>query len=255
MIAMLSSSLHIVLAVAMVVLAGAAAWLMLEAFGGRVPKERSRARATLHRGLGRTFALIYLVMLFSMAKMAVEHVALGPVEALHATCGILILPLLVLKVLVIRRWEPFQRFLPVLGSAVFALTFVTVALGLLATHTSRIGEPSVVSPAALPDHPGRQPFERHCAQCHALSRPLNLAARQSPTAAEWTSLVGIMRDRAASRGRNVWSEADGAQIVEFLVAVGQGNAMAPRNAGAREGEIEDEDDDGGRGRGRGRGGR
>jgi len=243
----LSSDLHVLLACAMVLLGGGAAWLMLEAFGGRTPKERSRLRAALHRALGRAFVAIYLVLLVSMTHMALERSEIDPVTAVHAALGMSLAPLLLLKILIVRRWEPLHRFLPLFGSTAFAITVVTVGLGLLATHRSGEGEAEART-AALPDHPGRESFVLHCAQCHALSRPLGLAARQRPDAATWARLIATMRERAASRGRNVWTEAESGQIAEFLVQVGQGAAAAPAGAGT----APDGDD---HGRGRGRGGR
>jgi len=248
---MLDPEIHVALALAMVALGAGAAWIMLEAFGGRTPKEKSRRRAALHRALGRSYAVIYLVLLVSMTRMALRGPDLGATESVHAALGLSILPILVLKILIVRRWQPLHRFLPLFGSAVFALTFVTVGLGLLATHTSEEDAGGTTPIASLPDHPGRDPFVRYCAQCHALARPLGLAASRRPSASEWTALVGTMRERAASRGRSVWTDAEGALIVEFLGQVGQGSAAgAPAGAG---GDSDDAGDD--RGRGRGRGGR
>ena len=249
---MLNPTVHIALALAMVVLGSGAAWIMLEAFGGRTPKERSRSRARLHRLLGRAFVLIYLVMLVSMTRMAMGFDELGAVAAVHAGFALLLLPILAIKILIVRRYEPLQRHLPLFGSAVFILTVATVGLGLLATHRSGGGAEEAAAVASLPEHPGRQPFLDYCGQCHALARPLTLATSQNPDEARWTSLVQTMRARAASRGRRVWTDAEASQIVGFLLAVGKAGPGATQGLPTA-GGGDDGGDDHGRGRGRGRG--
>jgi len=246
---MLTHQVHVFLALVMVVLGGVNAWLMLEAFGGRTPKEASRRRAAMHRWIGRTFVVIYLVLLVSMVRMALEHGELDAVEAVHAAVGMSLLPVLAVKILIVRRYPPLQGVLPLLGSLVLVLTVVAVGLGVLAGR----GPGAALEAAeaqSLPDHPGRAPFVQYCGQCHALSRPLGLARRERPDEARWTGLVDEMRQRAASRGRATWTPEEGQAIVGFLVAVGQGGAASGAgDAGGAAGG-----DDRGRGRGRGRGG-
>ena len=246
---MLSDQAHIALALGMLVLGTVNAWLMLEAFGGRTPKDASRRRAALHRWFGRTYGVMYVVLLVSMLAMAVGRAELNAVEAVHAALGLGLLPLLVVKILIARRYPPLQGALPLLGSALLVFTFVTVGLGLIA---GRSGGASLSAQdiAGLPEHPGRTPFVQYCGQCHALARPLGVARQERLDEGRWLVLVGEMQQRATSRGRSVWTPEEGRAIVGFLVAVGQGGAGqdGPMPANGTGG------DDRGRGRGRGRGG-
>ena len=244
---MLSHAAHVALALGMLVLAAVNAWLMLEAFGGRTPPSASRRRATLHRWIGRAYVATYVVLLVSMVRMALTMQELGAVEAVHAALGLALLPLLLVKILIVRRYPPLQGALPLLGTAVLVLTFVTVGLGLLAGRSE--GRSSAATGiGALPDHPGRTPFLQYCGQCHAVARPLDLARQERPDAARWQVLVAEMRQRASSRGRRAWTPEEGQAIVAFLVAVGAGEpgpGGSPPASGAG-------GDDRGRGRGRGR---
>ncbi len=244
---MLTHHAHVALALGMLAIAGINAWLMLESFGGRTPKTASRRRAALHRWLGRTYLAVYVLLLVSMVRMALERDDLSAVEAIHGALGLALLPLLLVKILIVRRYPPLQGSLPLLGSLVLVLTFVTVAMGLLAGRP-RGAAVSSEEIAGLPEQPGKEPFIQFCGQCHTLERPLGLARRARPDETRWLRLIAEMQQRAASRGRSVWTPEEGQAIASFLVAVGQGGAgeLGPKPGGGDE-------DDRGRGRGRGRG--
>ena len=126
---MLTHHAHVALALGMLVIAGINAWLMLESFGGRTPKTASRRRAALHRWLGRTYLAVYVLLLVSMLSMALDRDELSAVEAVHGALGLALLPLLFVKILIVRRYPPLQSSLPLLGSLVLVLTFVTVGHG------------------------------------------------------------------------------------------------------------------------------
>ena len=185
-----------------------------------------------------------------MLSMVLDRNELSAVEAVHGALGLALLPLLFVKILIVRRYPPLQSSLPLLGSLVLVLTFVIVGMGLLAGRSSGASL-SAEDIAGLPEQPGRAPFVQYCGQCHALERPLDLARRERPDGARWIRLIAEMQQRAASRGRSVWTPEEGRSIASFLVAVGQGGAgdVGPQRAPGGDGE----DDDGGRGRGRGRG--
>jgi len=63
---------------------------------------------------------------------------------------------------------------------------------------------------AKDDHPGRPLFERACARCHSLDKPL--AKRKDP--AEWERTVAAMRQRGARL-----NDEEARLVVEYLVAI------------------------------------
>jgi hypothetical protein len=251
---MLPAAVHVLLAALMVACGACAAWLMLEMFGGVTPPERRARRARLHRWLGRTFLLLYATLLASMLVRAREMTAWGPLQALHAALGLALLPLLLVKVGIARRWKPLQPFLPLVGSLVLVAAFTTAALGVLPHLEGSAGSVELPAGGPLADHPGRRALEAHCVKCHTLARPLARARAQREDAAAWLRTVGTMRARAAQRGVPGWSDEESSQIADFLAQWGaSGGAAAPGGTAApAPGGVEPGDD---RGRGRGRGGR
>ena len=133
-------SLSFILGVAFAVIgllnAGLAAWLwtfpMAPDPGGTDPNGKSTAPPfwnKVHRLLGCTFSVIYLALMFEMVPRLWQHQEglQGPV-LLHALLGFLIAPVLIAKILVIRKFQKFGKRLPWFGGLVCAFAVLIIAL-------------------------------------------------------------------------------------------------------------------------------
>lgn len=118
------------LGVLMLVFGGTALGIMLELQGGKVADEaRRRHLSLIHRICGYGFVTIYLVLLTVMIwRIAGFREDLSPRALLHAGFALSILPLLVIKILIIRRYPRlFPNVFPI-AVTVFCLSFVYISL-------------------------------------------------------------------------------------------------------------------------------
>src|SRR5229473_327080 len=115
---MLSSSVGLSLGISMVAIAGANVWLALRTTGNRARQTRA------HRLGGYLFLTLFSVTFFYM-NQRVSGVTRGlPITVvLHST-----LALLMLKILIARRYKHHSGTLLALGLAIFVVSFVLVAI-------------------------------------------------------------------------------------------------------------------------------
>jgi hypothetical protein len=83
----------------------------------------ARPASLAHRASGDTI----LVLLVVTAVLCLAYAEFEDDANIHAITGFALLVVLALKVIVIRWWHAASRFLPLLGSLVFALLAVTWA--------------------------------------------------------------------------------------------------------------------------------
>lgn len=157
---------------AVFVAAGLGAVILMLRIYGRPVGTRGRKKTILaHRALGGLFLLIYVLMMVVMVAKVLRYPQLSPLQAVHMALGTLILPLLLVKVLIVRFFRRMNHLLPGLGVAVFSLGFVTVLMGVLPLAAARAQQPDTK------DLGGEQLIEagetltqQRCQKCHDLDR-------------------------------------------------------------------------------------
>jgi ferredoxin-NADP reductase len=120
---MISSNVGLLLGISLAAIAGANVWLMLGTAGNRPRQVR------LHRLGGYLFAALFCVTFFYM-NQKVSGVTRGlPITiVIHSALAFLLVPLLVLKIVIARRYKHHSGALLALGLAIFVVTFVLVAI-------------------------------------------------------------------------------------------------------------------------------
>ncbi|MDQ1240000.1 MAG: hypothetical protein QG577_2186 [Thermodesulfobacteriota bacterium] len=105
--------------------------LMLETMGR---KRQGPGYFSAHRWLGRAFAVVFLgVFIFMLPRAAFLNDM--PVSALvHALSGLTLLPLVLCKVLLARRYRLFHETLPSFGFLIVFFCYTTIIMsGILVT--------------------------------------------------------------------------------------------------------------------------
>jgi len=165
--------------------------LMLRVYGKRIETADRKRTILIHRILGWIFAALYAVVMYAMLKKLAQHRQLNGLQAIHMALGTAILPLLAIKILIVRRYQRLGRLLPGLGIAVFALGFVTVAMGvaplLIAKLTTR--DTSGFTPEQLVKE-GEKQVQARCRKCHDIERVYDRKGKKSPEL--WESTLDRM---------------------------------------------------------------
>lgn len=99
--------------------------LMFEVLGRRHPSQTFRS---LHKWLGWIFIAVTAVFFIFMIPKISHAQAFGPSTAFHAVFGLTLLPLIVWKPLIVRRYKAYMGILPVLGFTIMVVAFLVVAL-------------------------------------------------------------------------------------------------------------------------------
>ncbi|MBF0497663.1 MAG: hypothetical protein HQK58_13985 [Deltaproteobacteria bacterium] len=188
------------------------AWLMLEVIGRKDKVSNPAGYRLWHKRLGWVFILLYLLFLGGMIYRL--YGATGELDVrpfTHALLGLLLFPLLAIKVLFARRYKPFMGTLPTLGLIIvttsFLLIMLTAGYDLIeadqdrpATAAQSGGEDQVANGKAL------VPIK--CTHCHSLDRVW--AANKTP--AVWQSTVRTMASKQPG-----WIDDNQARaIISFL---------------------------------------
>src|ERR1700739_530968 len=127
----MSNMFAIVAGVALVVLAAANVVVMLEA---SQPSRRAATRTRLiavHRAGGYLFMTLLCTMAYSMSQRLVGLGITGHLPThlvLHIVFVRVLLPLLLLKILIARRYKQSHSLLKALGIAIFIISFALVAI-------------------------------------------------------------------------------------------------------------------------------
>jgi hypothetical protein len=233
---------------------------ILDLFGGKTGAEGKDRANRRHRMFGIAFTALFALLFASMAVKFVRMGAPTPMAALHGLLAIGLVPMLILKIGIVRRWSTLARFLPALGMSVFCVSVVVAATGLLlaAADDERDSAPeraqNLEGPALVAA--GRGLVGQSCSRCHAADRVYAQSGRK--TRAEWTSTF----DRMAARDARL--ERVRRPILAFLHAELASDPRLPGPADPNApppvppppaSDDSPAGDDHGRGRGRGRGGR
>lgn len=157
--------------------------------------EKARHLRTTHRRFGWIFSTGYVVFLVMMIPKLTSNGPLLPTPLVtHATLGLVLFSLLLIKHLVVRIFKKYYPTLPYLGVIIFTIAFVVVAFtgvqrlllwadGPMGTIQS--GEEQRKVSAAV----GRNLLQNKCSRCYSL-RPVYLYRMAED---EWRLTVIRMR--------------------------------------------------------------
>jgi hypothetical protein len=161
------------------VLVGLAADLIMLEIQGN-PKKRAHLKGLtfVHRALGVLFILVYIAaLLFMVIRIAFYHQELALRPLIHACLALSLLPMFGLKWLIVRRFNRFFSYLPVLGSLILATALVSSAMsaGHVFLYASKIRytEPSEADVYEV--HLARGLLFTKCGKCHSLEPVLRAA--------------------------------------------------------------------------------
>lgn len=191
-----------------------AAAIMLELKGK--PKDRLHARAFVltHRLLGYLFVAIFIFMLVSMVKkVGTYQYELNTKAVIHIALAISIVPLLILKIAIARKYKVFTSHLLILGTGIFTLSAVLVMLtaGYYYLHRADVRYTSItaVDENILDDDTGRHFVFKRCGKCHTYERVLQSFKSEKG----WSQTVNRMAQLDAPNIRPFEIK----QIIHFLV--------------------------------------
>lgn len=197
-------------------LSGLAAVLTMMSLLGRTGKaEGTRHLRTTHRIFGWLFSAGYVAFLVIMIPKLTSNGPLLPTPLVtHATLGLVLFPLLLVKHLVVRVFKKYFPALPYLGVILF--TFAIAVVGFTGLQrmilwaegpmvTIQSGDTRRTVSAAV----GRDLLQNKCGRCHAL-KPVYLYRK---TEDEWRLTVNRMR----AKDPGLTSECQADPIVGYLV--------------------------------------
>lgn len=208
------------LGLSFVLVAAAGVLAMLELWGNEKTRFNKTALKWTHRICGYLFITIYVVMMYSMLKrIAVQTEPLTPLQTVHVALALMLLPLLTVKILILRRFKGLSEKLPYLGLSIFTVAFTLNAMTAGFYFVRASGKPYVslqfFDRSRLSSDVGRGLLEQRCQKCHALERIFTAVKTED----EWTKTVNTMmlRDPAIK-------EDEAAQIIFYLST---GRAVKP----------------------------
>ena len=198
-----------------VIIGMVAAWIMLEVHGRPGQRDTPRARKTFHKIFGYLFVLVYLTMCGWMVKRAGACLhALSSRVVMHIGLSLFMAPALAFKLLIVRRYNRFFNYLPVLGTSILAMAFTLSALtaGYYFLHRSHLnaGIGWETKESHLNEALAWGLVDQKCGKCHSLERVLK-ANKDRPG---WILTVIRMADKDAPHIRPFQAR----QIVWFLSA-------------------------------------
>jgi cytochrome c5 len=195
------------------IIAAIQVWLMLEVTGRQKPKFNPEKLSLLHRLNGYLFVTIYVIMLIIMTRKVIQSNA--PLDAksiIHWVLAISLLPLLFVKILIVRFYpKAFNHVLP-MGVSILVITMalVTITGGyyFLKSLTGKYISSIDPSAAYLDIDVGRELVIQKCNKCHDLTRVFTMVK----TPESWQETVNRMQERDPT-----WLAPDQVeQIVYFL---------------------------------------
>jgi len=113
-----------------VTMGGLNVWIMLT---NRGSSNHGRLWMRMHRAVGYPFIAIFATMLFMMLRrLRGDSDEMAPRILLHMSLALMLVPLLAVKVILVRYQSGSRATLCALGIAIFAISFTLVAINLAA---------------------------------------------------------------------------------------------------------------------------
>ncbi len=230
-------------------LAFASTFLMFHCWGYPFDKATGKSAAPrslmlLHRSIGYTYAIIYVVMMTQMVPRMWEYqVELPPRTVAHLLLGFTIGVILVLKIAIMRFFRHLEEWMPYLGTAMLLCTVLLLGLSVpfayreralanaaaggnvySATNRARVAEqlanadlPVMAGKLDLSSmkslEKGRDVLLNKCVKCHDLK---TILARPR-SASDWFTTVERMGEKPALF--SPINDAEMLQVSAYLVAI------------------------------------
>ncbi len=164
-----------VLATLFILIGGATVFIMLEMTGRARDHTGKIGLIRAHKILGYLFIALFAVMLLIMIrKVAGFQEELTARAVFHIVLALTLIPLIVIKVLVVRRHPQLSTKLPMLGIAIFILSFALTGItaGYYVLHRSNLTYTtlSAMDRDILDLELGKAVVNKKCSKCHSLER-------------------------------------------------------------------------------------
>jgi len=167
-----------------------------------------------HKIFGYLFLTVFVFMTFVMIyKISDYQEALTPRITLHVIMGIILIPMIILKILIVRRYKKLSADLLSLGKTIFltAFTLSLITTGYYYLHKSDIRYISIsdFDTDMLDENIGRVILQGKCGKCHTLER----AFKSFKSKDDWTKTVNRMAELDYPNIRDF----DAKQIINYLL--------------------------------------
>jgi len=164
-----------VLALLFVCTGGAAVLIMLELTGRARDNSGKPGLIRVHRILGYLFIALFVIMLFFMIrKVAGFQEELTARGVVHIILALALIPLLLTKILIVRRLPQLSEKLPLLGLAIFTFSFALTGItaGYYVLHRTNITYTTLSAHDnnVLNIELGKAIMNKKCSKCHTLER-------------------------------------------------------------------------------------
>ncbi len=197
-----------------VVIGAGAMLIMLELRGNPKDRQGNQRLVKAHRIFGYLFVVMFLFMLFLMLnKVSAYQEEFSPRAILHIVLGLLLIPLLIVKILIVRRFKRLGSYLFGLGGAMFLTAFAlnSITAGYYFLHQSDIRYVAISESdtGVLDENIGQLLVSKKCGKCHTLERVF----RSFKSEEGWTKTTNRMAVIDAPNIRDF----DAKQIIHYLV--------------------------------------
>ncbi len=164
-----------ILATLFVIIGTCAVFIMLEMTGRVRDNSGKTAWRSIHKKLGWIFIVLFMVMLAVMIqKVSVFQEELTARAVIHIILALILIPLILFKVLIVRRHRRFSNILPVLGVTILTLSFALTGItaGYYVLHRSNLSYTTLSAMDAdiLDVELGKATVSKKCSKCHSLER-------------------------------------------------------------------------------------
>jgi hypothetical protein len=177
---------------------------------------RAKLLRIIHRASGGIAVALYVITaVMCIGGLRRTGATIPSVVALHLTFGMLFIPMILMKVVIVEKYPELRNRLFSIGMVIFVIVFVIFFTSALAPLLEgREGELTGSGARASMDLGlAKDLFVVKCAKCHRLDRPLSAGM----TPAEWKETVERMRQKDPS-----WiSESEALKITGFLASLGE----------------------------------
>jgi len=152
---------------------------MLTLMGKTERKANAKLLKTLHKGSGVVFAILLLVISYLCVKYwASAGDQISTRAVFHGVLAFAVIIIFVLKLLIVRFYKQFLKYVPVMGMTVFVLSFIVFKTSAgyfflrILCAKPELSEISTPSPTALQGEAERGAafFNSKCASCHYADR-------------------------------------------------------------------------------------
>ena len=197
-----------------VFIGGTTVFIMLEMTGRARDNTGKTGCILAHKILGYLFISLFAVMLaFIICKVAGLQEELTARAVFHLVLALILVPLLIIKVLVVRRHPQLSTKLPLLGIAIFTLSFTLTGItaGYYVLHRSNLAYTtlSALDNDVLDLELGKAVMNRKCSKCHSLERVYRAYKNED-------SWAGTINKMAILDSPNITS-FDVKQVLNYLV--------------------------------------